>query len=83
MARHVEAPTLQSVRATVDKLGGTTAAAERLNVSPSAVSIWLNKGVFPPARYLDISAALEEIGHRVDRSIFRESPRQKSETHAA
>lgn len=64
-------------------LGGTSAAAVRLKVSAAAVSIWIRKGCFPPARYLDISAAVEEHGRCVDRSLFRESPRLKSEMHAA
>lgn len=83
MASHPEIPPLCTVREVVDVLGGTSAAAAQLNVSPSAVSIWLSKGCLPPARYLDISAAVEERGHHVDRSIFRESPRLKSETNAA
>jgi DNA-binding transcriptional regulator YdaS (Cro superfamily) len=83
MASHPEAPLLCTVREVVDVLGGTSVTAARLNVSPSAVSIWMRKGCLPPARYLDISAAVEEFGHRVERSLFRESPRLKSETHAA
>jgi hypothetical protein len=83
MASHPDTPPLRTVRDVVDALGGTSTAAERLNVSPSAVSIWLRKDCIPPARYLDVSAALEQIGHRVERLLFRETPRQKSETHAA
>jgi DNA-binding transcriptional regulator YdaS (Cro superfamily) len=81
MTRHY--PLLRTVRDVVDTLGGTSAAADRLDVSPSAVSIWLRKNRIPPARYLDVSAAIERSGHRVERSLFRETPRQKSETHAA
>lgn len=83
MASHPETPLLGTVREVVDMLGGTSATAARLDVSPPAVSIWMRKGCFPPARYLDISAAVEEHGGCVDRSLFRESPRLKSETHAA
>jgi DNA-binding transcriptional regulator YdaS (Cro superfamily) len=75
-------PLLRTVRAVVDLLGGTTATAARFKVKPPAVSIWLSRGRFPPARFLAIDAVVRDKKHRVDPSLFRESPRQKSETHA-
>jgi predicted transcriptional regulator len=83
MPSHDQHPLLRTVREVVTLLGGTSAAASRLSVSPAAVSIWLRKNRIPPARYLDVSAAVEEHGRHIDRSLFRETPRPKSETHAA
>ena len=82
MPSHDQIPLLKSVREVVNLLGGTRATADRLGVSAPAVSIWLAKGCIPPGRYLNVSGAVEELGHRIDRSLFRESPRAKSETHA-
>jgi hypothetical protein len=72
-----EIPLLRTVREVVDVLGGTNATAERVGVTPPAVSWWLSNGCFPPARFLDVSAALEACGYHVDRSLFR-----RSEAHA-
>jgi hypothetical protein len=75
-------PLLRTVREVVDLLGGTTATAARFKVKPPAVSIWLRRGCFPPARYLEIDAVIRDEEHRIDPSLFRETPRPKSETHA-
>jgi DNA-binding transcriptional regulator YdaS (Cro superfamily) len=75
---------LRSVREVVDLLNGTNATAEELGVRPPTVSYWLSNGCFPPGRYLAISAAVEARGHRVDRSLFRETPdMRKSEAEDA
>jgi DNA-binding transcriptional regulator YdaS (Cro superfamily) len=66
-----EIPLLRTVREVVDILGGTNATAERIGVSPPAVSWWLSNGCFPPARYLDIRGALEAVGRDVDPALFR------------
>jgi hypothetical protein len=76
-------PLLRTVREVIDALGGPTATASRIRVTLPAVSYYLRNGCFPRGRYLDISTALEELGYRVDRSLFHATPRSKSETHAA
>jgi DNA-binding transcriptional regulator YdaS (Cro superfamily) len=86
MAGHcdeISLPLLSTVRDVIDKLGGTMTAATRLGVSPPAVSLWLGNSCFPPARYLEIAAAVKECGCDVDHSLFRSTPRPKSEPHAA
>jgi hypothetical protein len=83
-AHYDKSPSLTTVRAVVDLLGGTTAMATALGVSPPSVSGWIHNGCFPPGRYLEISAAVETRGHRVDRSLFRATPDgRKGQQHAA
>jgi DNA-binding transcriptional regulator YdaS (Cro superfamily) len=74
---------LYKVRDVIDALGGTNAAAERMGVSPPAVSWWLSNGRFPPARFLEIRAALIEIGRDVDPTLFQKTSESKGEADAA
>lgn len=64
--------TLRTTRAVINALGGPSATAGLLEVRPSAVSNWIARGVFPPARYLEVSALLAERGFEADRLLFRE-----------
>jgi DNA-binding transcriptional regulator YdaS (Cro superfamily) len=79
-----EIPLLCSVREVVHVLGGTNATAERMGVGPPAVSWWLSNGRFPPARYLDIRAAVQAVGRDVDPALFQHTQgTKKGEADAA
>jgi DNA-binding transcriptional regulator YdaS (Cro superfamily) len=52
-------PTPQAVALmhAIDKLGGQTAAAQRLSVTQQAVQYWIKSGRLPPLRVLAVEAA--------------------------
>jgi hypothetical protein len=74
---------LSTVREIVAALGGTGATAERLGIGPPAVTAWINRGVIPPSRFLQIQAELNALGLSPEQSLFQQHSRTTDEEDAA
>jgi hypothetical protein len=61
---------LTSVEQVIDALGGTTAAANLLDLDVSTVSTWKSRGAIPSHQFLRVSEELERRGLEFDRHAF-------------
>jgi hypothetical protein len=61
---------LNTVDGVIDALGGTGAVAKLTKRRDSAVSNWRTVGTIPPKTFLQITTALELIGHTVSPKVF-------------